>query len=298
MTVMRGADPEDVARAAAETELAPAPGLFRRIVRQRVAVLSAFVLAVIILVAVFAPVLAPYDPNQQNLLQVLQSPSAEHWLGTDTFGRDNLSRLIFGARVSLAAGGLALVVALVLGGSLGLIAGASRGGLNKFLGGVNDALLSVPALVLCLAVVASVGPGIGSAMFAVGIVMSPRFFRLSETAAASLSQELYVKASYVIGCTRSRTAIRHILPNALPPVIVEISFVLGSAIAAEAGLSFLGLGVRPPTASWGSMLAEAASRLDKPYLIWGPAAALSLTVLAFASLGDAVRDALGPRKRG
>jgi peptide/nickel transport system permease protein len=242
---------------------------------------------------VFAAWLAPFDPDRQDLLSPLEGPSKEHWLGTDTLGRDVLSRLIYGTRTSLIGGGIAVGVAFGLGVPMGLIAGYKGKSAEKSLSFFSNSLLSVPGLVLAIAVVTSLGAGLISAMLAVGLVMMPRFYHLARVATHDLRNELFIRASESIGCRPRRILFSHIMPNAMPPIVVQVTFALGTAILAEASLSFLGLGVRPPTASWGSMLANAATRLDKTYLIWGPGIALTLTVLAFAMIGDAIRDSLG-----
>jgi peptide/nickel transport system permease protein len=251
------------------------------------------VILLLILTAVFAPLLAPFDPNRQDLLHPLQGPSALHRLGTDALGRDVLSRLIFGTRISLLAGAIASGVAFVIGVPMGLVAGYRGKWWDRLLTFLNNSLLSVPGLVLAIGVVTSLGAGLLSAMLAVGMVMIPRFFYLARVATHDLKNELFVRSAASIGCRPRRILGAHIMPNAMPPIIVQLTFVLGTAILAEASLSFLGLGVPPPTASWGSMLADAAARPDKTYLIWGPGIALTITVLAFAMLGDAIRDALG-----
>jgi peptide/nickel transport system permease protein len=265
--------------------------------RNRLAVVGAAYLTILVLVAALAPIIAPFDPNQQDLLASLQHPSADHLLGTDLFGRDILSRVIYGTRVSLLAGLEAVGIAVVLGTVFGLLAGYRPRVADPVLSFFSNTILSVPGLVLAIAVVASLGPGLVNAMFAVGIIFTPRFFRLMRGTTRSLKEEPFVRASVSIGCSTPRVLRAHILPNALPPLLVDISLVFGTSILTEAALSFLGLGVQPPTASWGSMLADAASRLDEPYLLWGPGLVLILTVLAFAYVADGLRDALGARRR-
>lgn len=264
----------------------------RSLARNKVAVVGIVVLGVLVLVAVFTRSLTPFDPDRQDLLHPLEGPGPRHRLGTDSLGRDVLSRLIHGTRISLLAGAIAVGVAVGLGVPMGLVAGYLGQWWDRVLTFLNDSLLSVPGLVLAIAVVTSLGAGLGSAMLAVGLVMVPRFFHLTRVATHDLRHELFVLASASIGCTRRRVLVAHILPNALPPIIVQVTFAFGTAILAEASLSFLGLGVRPPTASWGSMLATAATRPDKPHLIWGPGIALTVTILAFAIVGDALRDSL------
>jgi peptide/nickel transport system permease protein len=269
----------------------------RTFLRNRLAVVGAVFLTVLVLVAIFAPLVAPFDPNQQDLLASLQKPSRDHWFGTDLFGRDCLSRVIYGTRVSLLAGLEAVGIAVVLGTLFGLFAGYRHKLADPVLSFFSNTILSVPGLVLAIAVVTSLGPGLVNAMFAVGIIFTPRFFRLVRGSTRSLKAEPFVTASVSIGCSTPRVLFGHILPNAMPPLLVDISLVFGTSILTEAALSFLGLGVQPPTASWGSMLADAASRLDQPYLLWAPGLVLILTVLSFAFVADGLRDALGARRR-
>lgn len=265
-------------------------GILVGVLRRRSTIVAGGFLLLLILAAVLAPLLAPYDPNAQEVTIRLRPPDAEHWLGTDDYGRDVLSRLVYGARVSLWAAAQAVVVALLIGLPLGVVAGYYGGWLGAILTRVMDALMSAPSLVLAITIVAVLGPGITNAMVAVGLVMAPRFFRVARASTMDVRHETYIEASIALGCSNLRTAVRHIMPNVLPPVILVVSVSLGTAVAAEASLSFLGLGVRAPTASWGSMLSTASSNLTlAPYLIWPPGVMIFLTVLAFTYLGDGIR---------
>jgi peptide/nickel transport system permease protein len=255
------------------------------------------VIAVFVVMALLAPRIAPYDPNLQDLLVRLEHPSALHWLGTDEYGRDQLSRLIFGAQVSLLAAIEVVAVGLLIGVPAGVLAGFFPGLIDGALSRISDGLMSVPSLVLALTIVAVLGQGLGSAMFAVGIVFAPRFFRVARASTYEVRQETFIEASFAIGCTWWRVAWRHVLPNAMSPLVVQIAVVLGAAITAEASLSFLGLGVQPPTASWGGMLASAYANLyEAAFLIWAPGIAIATTALAFTILGDEARIALGTRQ--
>ncbi|SMC96233.1 ABC transporter permease [Lentzea albidocapillata] len=275
------------------------PTILRGVLRRRSTVFAAVFIALLVLVAVLAPWIAPYEPNAQNLLVRLRAPSAEHLLGTDDYGRDVLSRLMFGARVSLWAALQAVAVAFVLGLPLGLLAGYRAGWVGVVLTRLMDALMSAPSLVLAITIVAVLGAGITNAMLAVGLVMAPRFFRVARAATMDIRHETYIEASVTLGCSTLRTTMRHILPNVLPPIVLVMSVSLGSAVAAEAGLSFLGLGVRPPGASWGSMLSTASSNMSlAPHLVWPPGVMIFLTVLAFTYLGDGVRRALVRSRSG
>ena len=262
------------------------------------AVAGAFVLLLVIM-AVFAPWIAPYDPYTQEVVNRLQPPSSAHWLGTDDYGRDVLSRLIFGARISLQASLQAVALALVLGLPLGVIAGYRGGWVETLLTRIMDALMSAPSLVLAITIVAVLGSGITNAMLAVGLVMAPRFYRVARASTMDVRGDTYIEASVALGCTTSRTIVRHVLPNVMPPIVLVISVSLGTAVAAEASLSFLGLGAKAPAASWGSMLSAAASNMQlAPYLVWPPGVMIFLTVLAFTYLGDGVRRALTRSRNG
>lgn len=268
--------------------------------RRRPAALIALVFVVALaLMAIFAPWIAPYDPYAQDLLDRLSPPSAEHWLGTDDYGRDALSRLIFGARISLTAALQAVGLALVLGLPLGVIAGYVGGWINTVLTRIMDALMSAPALVLAITIVAVLGSGITNAMVAVGLVMTPRFFRVARASTMDVRHETYIESAVALGCRPIRVIVRHVLPNVMPPVVLVISVSLGSAVAAEASLSFLGLGAKAPAASWGSMLSTAASNMQlAPYLVWPPGVMIFLAVLAFTYLGDGVRRAMVRSRSG
>lgn len=274
-----------------------APGIAQRaaaFVKNRPAavVAGAFVLLLVV-VAICAPILAPYDPYAQAVVDRLQPPSSVHLLGTDDYGRDVLSRIIFGTRISLQASLQAVALALVLGLPLGVIAGYRGGWADTVLTRIMDALMSAPSLVLAITIVAVLGSGITNAMLAVGLVMAPRFFRVARASTMDVRGDTYIEASVALGCSTFRTIGRHILPNVMPPIVLVISVSLGTAVAAEASLSFLGLGAPPPAASWGAMLSTAASNMAlAPYLVWPPGVMIFLTVLAFTYLGDGVRRAL------
>ncbi|MEV5647301.1 ABC transporter permease [Nocardia sp. NPDC052254] len=270
------------------------------VLRKRpVTVIAGLFIVLLVIAAIFAPVLAPYDPYAQDLLHRLRPPDGRHLLGTDDYGRDALSRLIFGVRISLTAALQAVGVALVLGLPLGVVAGYRGGWVAAVLTRCMEALMSTPALVLAITIVAVLGSGIGNAMFAVGLVMAPRFFRVARASTMDVRAETYIEASIALGCRTSRTIVRHILPNVMPPIILVISVSFGTAVASEASLSFLGLGAKAPAASWGSMLSTAASNMQlAPHLVWPPGVMIFLTVLAFTYLGDGARRALTRSRNG
>jgi peptide/nickel transport system permease protein len=249
-----------------------------------------------VIAAVFAPVVAPYDPTTQNFTALLQGPSTAHPLGTDELGRDTLSRVIHGARVSLQVGLIAVGLALVTGGSLGLISGYARGAVDTVVMRVMDGLLAFPALVLALAVTAMLGPSLRNTMIAIGVTGIPSYARLVRGQVLSIRDLEYVQAARSLGAGHGRIMLRHVLPNTTAPIIVETSVAIPAAILAEAGLSFLGLGVQPPTPSWGAMIDTAQGYMQRePWIAIAPGAAIVVTVLAFNFLGDALRDALDPR---
>jgi peptide/nickel transport system permease protein len=246
-------------------------------------------LLVLTAMAVLAPWIAPYPPNEQNLDTLLQSPSAVHWLGTDDTGRDIVSRIMYGARMSLFGSCFAGAIALLIGMPIGLVAGTVGGRVDMILMRVVDAMLSFPAVILALAVVGALGPGIIQAMFAIGIVYSPRLARLLRAQAKSVAVKDYVEAARLSGLSSTAVMIRHVLPNSLRPIFVQWFLMLSFAFLAEAGLSFLGLGIQPPDASWGHMLSRAYRVMSTAgWQIIAPATAIALTVLSLNQVGDAV----------
>jgi peptide/nickel transport system permease protein len=255
-------------------------------------------LVIVGLVAIFGPLLAPDSPNAQDLNSILAGPSAHHLLGTDDLGRDLLSRLIYGDRISILASLIAAGVAVVIGIPVGILAGYFGGWLDAVLMRVVDTLLSFPAIVLAIGVAAALGPSLVHSMIAVGIVFSPTLARLARGQVLTTRERLFVSAAHTYGASSMRVMRRHILPNIIQPMIVQVAFMMGLALLAEAALSFLGLGVQPPTASWGSMLQESFQFISRaPGELYPPGLAIALTVLAFNALGDSLRDALDPAVR-
>jgi peptide/nickel transport system permease protein len=256
-------------------------------------------LAVLVAVALLAPLLAPFNPDKLSLGKQYLGPAwGDHLLGTDRFGRDELSRLIFGARVSLLAAVIGSSVALLVGSPLGFVAGFLGGWTDRLLSFINDSLMSVPGLVFALAALALVGPGLVNAMVIVGVLFSPAFFRLARSATLDVMHETFIEASRAMGCSTTRILVCHVLPNALTAIVIQVAATSGASVTAEASLSFLGLGVRPPTASWGSMMSTAAQDLySGAHLVYLPGLAIASTVLAFSLLGDWLRDRVGTRSR-
>ncbi|TDB95868.1 ABC transporter permease [Nonomuraea longispora] len=272
--------------------------LGRRLAGRRDVAAALGVLAVLTLVALTAPLIAPHDPVDQDLLHRLEGPSAAHWLGTDESGRDVLSRLLHGTRVSLGASLLAVSVATVCGVPLGLLAGYLGRGADLVLSRIADALLSIPGLVLAIAIATALGPSLTNAMIAVGVVYAPGFYRVARGATMTVRGQTYIQAAITTGCSTTRILWRHVLPNVGTPLIVKAFLTFGYAILAEASLSFLGLGVQPPLASWGSMLKRAVRYLEQaPMLVVLPGLVILVAVLAFNTVGDGLRDALARRDR-
>ncbi|MCO4876696.1 ABC transporter permease [Paraburkholderia caribensis] len=268
-----------------------------RFMRNRAAVFGAVLVALIVVMAVFAPWLTQYDPVQASFMTVRQAPSAAHWFGTDELGRDVLSRLLYGARASLLAGVVSVGIAVVLGVPLGLLAGYFGKLVDGVISRIADALLSIPFLILAIALSAFLGPSLTNAMAAIGISAMPRFIRLTRGQAINVKAEEYVEGARAIGLDHPRIILRYILPNVLPPIIVQASLTVASAIIAEASLSFLGLGQLPPAPSWGSMLNTAKDFVSQaPWMSIFPGIAIFLAVLGFNLLGDGLRDALDPRE--
>jgi len=270
----------------------------RRFRTQRAAMIALGYLILVTLAALLAPLIAPHDPLEQDLANTFQSPSWTHLLGTDELGRDELSRLLFAARLSLIASAQAVAIGMVLGVPPGLVAGYFGGWVSTVIMRLTDAVMSFPPLLLAIALVAALGPGLTNAMIAVGIIFAPRFLRVVRASVLAVREETYIEASRGIGTPSLKILRRHVVPNAIAPLIVQVSLGAGLAMLAEAALSFLGLGVQPPDASWGSMLGRAFSIINQEAsLIFYPGAAIAVTVLAFNVLGDGIRDSIGREVR-
>jgi peptide/nickel transport system permease protein len=270
----------------------------RRAARARLAPFGAAVMLLAITVALLAPVVAPYNPLKQNLDNALARPDRTHLMGTDNVGRDVFSRMVFGTRVSLVAGFGSVVIAVAVGGLLGLLAGYAGGRVDNLVMRVMDAVLSFPPLVLALALGAVLGAGLTGVVIALGVVYTPTFARLMRGQVLSITAREYVDAARALGAPGWRIAWSHVLPNATAPIVVQASLSVAFAILAEASLSFLGLGIQPPAASWGSMINAGRGYLQQaPWIVFGPGAALFVTVVGLNFVGDAIRDALDPKLR-
>ena len=251
-----------------------------------------------ILMAIFAPWLAPYSPSATDFNATLAPPSSQHWLGTDELGRDVLSRIIWGARASIAAGVVATMLAMVIAVPLGVIAGYFRGWIDTVIARATDVLLAFPFLILAVGLAAILGPSLKNATIALGVGAAPGLIRVARGETLSLREEDFVRAAVANGASDTRILARHVLPNMTSTLIVQATITIPAAIIGEAVLSFLGLGVQPPTPSWGVMLADAQSYLSQaPRLAIYPGIAIFLCSLSFNLLGDGLRDAFDPRTR-
>jgi len=257
------------------------------------------IVLIFIFLAVFAPLLTPYTPYQQSLKDKFLSPSAQHLLGTDQLGRDLLTRVIFGARISLVTGLLSTCWAAVLGVTLGLIAGYSRGFVQQFIMRVIDAQLSIPALIFTMILIPVVGANIMGIGFLIGLTSIPAFTRMIYGQVLSLREQDYVTAAVLLGQSKAKILIKHLLPNVFATVIVMFSMNVGRAIMAEAGLAYLGVGLNPPLPAWGSMVSEGYKYLTiYPHLALYPGFALTILIVTLSILGDGLRDSLDPKLRG
>lgn len=275
----------------------PARRALRRLLRSKGAIFGLVVIVLFLAMAIFAPLLTPYDPIVQSWTAVRKPPSDLHWFGTDELGRDVMVRVFYGARASLLAGVVSVAIALSIGVPLGLAAGTLGGFIDALIGRLTDAMLACPYLILAIALAAFLGPSLGNAMIAIGVTTTPIFVRLTRAQVMVVRVEEYVEAARAIGNPRWRIALVHILPNILPALLVQGTLSIAAAIIAEASLSFLGLGQQPPDPSWGSMLNSAQRFLtNAPWMAVWPGLAIFLTVLAFNLIGDGLRDALNPRE--
>jgi len=286
-----------------EAALSPEAGaqrparFLRRLVRRPVGLFMVVLLGVLVLLAVLAPLIAPFDPERADLTALLQGPSGDHWFGTDALGRDMLSRVLYGMRLSLVAALGAMAIGAVVGVPGGLLAGYLGGWTDTVSSRVVDALMAIPGLIFALTVIAVLGPGLGNVMLAIGLLLIPTFFRVTRASVLDVRHDVYVEASVAIGCPTWRVTLAHVLPNAAPPILVQATLSFAIAVIAEAGLSFLGLGARPPSASLGRLLAEATGRMDVAHLLYVPGVAILLMVASATLLGDVLRDMASERER-
>jgi len=268
------------------------------ILREPLNVLALALIGLFVVGAVFAPLLAPYDPLSQDLASRLQPPSGEHWLGTDQLGRDLLSRILYGSRISLVIGVVVVALAGALGTVVGLIAGYAGGLVDEALMRLTEVFLAFPPLILAMAIAGALGPSLTNAIIAIAAVTWAVYARLARGQVLSLRRREYVEAARAIGAGRTRILARHLLPNAVAPLLIQASFDMGSAIISAAGLSFIGFGAQPPTPEWGVMISEGRNFIStQPWLSLFPGLAILLAVGSFNLLGDGLRDVLDPRLR-
>lgn len=266
--------------------------------KNKAALFGLFVIIVLIIIAIIGPFITPYDPNDQVMADVNQTPSAAHWFGTDNLGRDIFSRVIVGTRVSLLVGVAAVAFSLIIGTVLGSIAGYFGGKLDAVIMRVMDMMLSIPSILLAITLMAALGKGIDKAIIAIGVVSIPEYARIIRSAILSAKENDYVAAARVIGNSNTRIIFSHILPNVVSSIVVRATLGISTAILDTAALGFLGLGVQPPTAEWGDMLGRVRSMvLVYPHMLIFPGLAITLAVLAFNLFGDGLRDALDPKSR-
>ena len=282
--------------AAPEARLPPRAHVLRRLLRRPAAAVALAIIVAFVVMAASAPLVARYDPIATDFAAVRKAPSAAHWFGTDDIGRDVLSRVIFGSRASLLAGVVSVLISLAIGVPTGLLAGYAGGKTDMLISRLTDALLACPFLILAIALAAFLGPSLTNAMIAIGISATPVFVRLTRGTTLAVKAEDFVLAARAIGNPPWRIALRHVLPNIVPPLLVQATLAIATAVIAEASLSFLGLGQQPPDPSWGSMLNTAKNYIDNaPWMAIWPGLSIFLLVLSFNLVGDGLRDALDPR---
>ncbi len=276
----------------------PLAEFWRRFKKQKVALVALIFIIALVLAAILAPVIAPYDPSAPVYNAVLQGPSGDHWAGTDAYGRDIFSRIIWGARISLAVGFLSVTLGALFGVTLGIVSGFYGGWVDSIIMRICDLLLAFPGILLAIAVIAVLGPGITNVIYAVAIFSIPVFARLARGTTLQLKRTVYVDASRAIGVADRVIMLRHILPGTLPNVIVYFSMRIGTSILTAAALSFIGLGAQPPSPEWGAMLADGRTYMGvADHLTLFPGIAIFVTVLGFNLFGDGLRDALDPKLR-
>ena len=269
---------------------------FKRLRKNKTAIAGIMIIIIFALIAVLAPYIAPYDPFNQNFIKSFRAPSSEHFLGTDEFGRDIFSRIIYGARISLQIGFIAVFISLIVGVALGLIAGYYGGWIDMGIMRFMDLMLSFPYILLALVIMSILGPGIYNAMIAIGIVYVPQNARIVRSSVLSVKKKEYVMAAKALGANDSRIILKHVLLNSMAPIIIQTTLSIGRAIINAAGLSFLGLGAQPPTPEWGAMLSNGQDFLrNAPWIATFPGVAIALLVLGFNLVGDGLRDAFDPR---
>ncbi len=270
--------------------------VWRRLRRNRMAMFGLAVILIIIFTAIFADVIAPYSYRAQNLRRIAEAPSRDHWLGTDELGRDILSRIIFGTRISLQVGFVAVSISVIAGGFLGAVSGYYGGKLDNVIMRMMDVLLAIPGILLAIAIVSAFGGGLRNVMVAVGISSIPIYARIVKASVISIKEQEFIEAARAVGARDFRIIFKHVLPNAMAPIIVQGTIGVAIAILSAAGLSFIGLGIQPPTPEWGAMLSGGRMFIrTAPHIATFPGIAIMITIFALNLLGDGLRDALDPR---
>jgi ABC-type dipeptide/oligopeptide/nickel transport system permease subunit len=288
---------DSIASAGATSGVKARPGVLSRLLRNKSALIGGSVVLLFVLMAVLAPVLPLADPFKSNFLAIRKPPSELYWFGTDELGRDQVTRLFFGARASLLAGIVSVLIAVVIGLPFGLLAGWYGGWVDIVISRVTEALLACPFLILAIAFAAVLGPSLTNAMIAIGLSAVPIFIRLIRGQVMSVKAEDFVEGARAVGARDLRLMFRHVLPNTLSPIVVQSTLFMAQAIILEAALSFLGLGQQPPAPSWGQMLNVAKNFMEQaPWMSVAPGVCIFLAVLGFNLLGDGLRDALDPKE--
>jgi len=281
-----------------ENAVSPWREAWKSFYKNRMALAGLVIVVIFILLALIAPVLAPYSFKEQVLTERMQAPSGKHWFGTDDFGRDIFSRVIYGARISLWIGFFSVLGSVIVGTMLGIIAGYYGRWVDGFISRIFDIMLAFPSILLAIAVVAILGPSLRNALIAIAVVNIPNFGRLVRSKVLSVKQEEYIMAARAIGMKDSRILLRHILPNSISPVIVQATLAIATAIIEAAALGFLGMGAQAPTPEWGKMLSDSKNYLvQAPWTLFFPGIAIMLTVLGFNLMGDGLRDVLDPKMK-
>lgn len=268
----------------------------RVFLRNRIAVVGFFLTLALILLAFFAGYVAPYDPDEQNVYSRLTSPDLKHWFGTDSYGRDTLSRVIHGSRVSLAVGVCSIMIGMIIGSLAGMFAAFESGKIGNLIMRAVDVMMCFPAEIFAILFLVMIGQGVDKLILAIGVVMAPRFARLAYGTTLSIREREYIEAARALGAKRPRVVLKHIFPNILGEILVMCSLWTATAIRVEANLSFLGMGIPPPTATWGNMVRTGVSQLtNAPWLAIFPGLAIMVAVLAFNLIGDGLRDVMDPK---
>lgn len=268
------------------------------LLKSKTSLIGFCIIFILIVTAIFAPLIATHSPTEQSILNQYQKPSSEHWLGTDALGRDIFSRIIYGTRISIQIGVIAVGISMIIGVLLGAVAGYFGRWVDQIIMRFIDILLAFPSILLAIALVAVLGPSLRNAMIAVGIIGIPQFARIIRSAVLSVKETEYIEAARAIGAKHGRTLMQHVLPNCTAPIIVQATLSVGTAILDAAGLSFLGLGAQPPTPEWGAMLSDGRAALQNaPWVITFPGLAIFFVVIGFNLFGDGLRDALDPKMK-